>query len=143
MAEKSSSGNRGRYVVDSNGNWKLYTRAAPGVCEMLGTITRDGGEMGALVRTEAGIYSMLNDRVFRALDQQKVKAALGLVGTHGGARRTPQDADGPVSRSNYSLDDFTREAARDADRAAGGKGDVSRGLRLLARMYRAGQIKPE
>lgn len=57
--------------------------------------------------------------------------------THGGARRVPQDADGPVTRSNYSLDDYTREAAREADRDAGGKGDVSRGLRLLARMYRA------
>ena len=50
------------------------------------------------------------------------------------------DADGPVTRSNYSLDDATRDIAREVDRAAGGRGDVSRGLRLLARMYRRGRF---
>ena len=66
---------RGRFIVDPDGNWRLYTNSVPGGCTVLGTVTRDG-ETGALVITEAGIYSMLNERVYRSLDQRKVKSAL-------------------------------------------------------------------
>lgn len=69
--------NRSRLTVDTDGNWRLYTNAVPGGCTVLGTVSRDG-ETGALVVTEAGIYSMLNARVYRGLDQRKVKAALGI-----------------------------------------------------------------
>ena len=67
--------NRGRLTVDSDGNWRLYTNSMPAGCTALGTVTRDG-ETGALVITDAGIYSMLNARVYRALDQRRIKAAL-------------------------------------------------------------------
>lgn len=71
-------GNRGRLAVDVNGNWRLYTNSIPAGCTVLGTVTRDGNETGALVQTEAGIYSMLNARCYRGLDQRKVAAALGI-----------------------------------------------------------------
>lgn len=68
--------NRGRYTVALGGNWRLYTNSAPAGCTMLGTITRGGIETGALALTEAGIYSMINARVFCSLDQRKVAAAI-------------------------------------------------------------------
>jgi hypothetical protein len=74
--------NRGRLTVDPDGNWRFYTNSVPAGCTALGTVTRDG-ETGALVVTEAGIYSMLNERVYRALDQRKVKAALSPEGGRG------------------------------------------------------------
>ena len=58
----------------------------------------------------------------------------------GGPRRVAVDAEGPVKRTNVSLDDLTKEVAREVAVAAGLKADVSVGLRILARMYLAGLI---
>ncbi len=68
--------NRGRITIDPDGNWRLYTNSIPAGCTVLGTVTRGETETGVLVQTEAGIYSMLNHRVYKALDQRKVIAAL-------------------------------------------------------------------
>ena len=67
--------NRGRITVNLGGAWRLYTDTAPAGCRMLGTVTRDS-EVGALAMTEVGIYSMVNARVFRSLNQRKVLTAL-------------------------------------------------------------------
>lgn len=71
--------NRGRLAVDINGNWRIYTNTAPAGCTMLGTVKRGETETGALVQTEAGIYSMLNARVYKSLDQNKIAAAIAAA----------------------------------------------------------------
>ena len=67
--------NRGRITVDLGGAWRLYTKATPPGCRMLGTVTRDL-ETGALALTGVDIYVQVNASVFRSLDQRKVAAAL-------------------------------------------------------------------
>lgn len=110
---------RGRLTVDPDGNWRLYTNSIPAGCTALGTITRDG-ETGALVQTEAGIYSMLNARVYRALDQRKVRAALGLNNDAG----RPAELSGG-KRVNVYLDAASLERAAEL-----GNGNVSEGIRI-------------
>ncbi len=110
--------NRGRLTVDPDGNWRLYTNSIPGGCTVLGTVTRDG-ETGALVITEAGIYSMLNERVYRALDQRKVKAALV---PEDGRGRPSEMQDG--KRRNIYIDADSWEAAIRL-----GNGNASEGIR--------------
>lgn len=118
--------NRGRITVDTTGNWRLYTNSMPAGCTPLGTVSRDG-ETGALVVTEAGIYSMLNARVYRGLDQRKVKAALGIQNEPG---RPPEMAGG--KRSNIYLDAASRETAESI-----GNGNISEGIRIALASYRA------
>lgn len=112
--------NRGRIVVDPNGNWRLYTNSIPAGCKVLGTVTRDGVETGALVQTEAGIYSMLNARVYRGLEQRKVAAALGIEQTTVG--RPAEMAGG--KRVQVYLDAESISIASSL-----GKGNVSEGIR--------------
>ena len=85
---------------------------------MLGTVTRDG-ETGALVVTEAGIYSMLNERVYRALDQRKVAAALS---PEDGRGRPFEMEDG--KRRNIYIDAASWESALRL-----GDGNASVGIR--------------
>ena len=112
--------NRGRITVDPDGNWRLYAPTIPAGCKVLGTITKDSGESGALVQTQAGIYSMLNARVLASLDQRKVKAALGLTNDPG---RPAELTDG--KRVNVYLDAASLERA-----AQLGNGNVSEGIRI-------------
>lgn len=69
--------NRGRLTVDLDGKWWLYTNTIPAGAKALGTVSRDTGDMGALVLIEAtGIYVQLNAGCLKSLDQSKVKAAI-------------------------------------------------------------------
>lgn len=70
--------NRGRYAVQLGDAWRLYQVAPMQGWEMLGVIERDG-ECGALARSPAGLYVMLNAGAARALDQRKVAAALAVA----------------------------------------------------------------
>ena len=112
--------NRGRIVVDTNGNWRLYTNSIPAGCTVLGTVTRDGAETGALVQTEAGIYSMLNASVYRGLEQRKVAAALGIEQTTVGR---PAEMQGGKKVNTY----LDAESIAIATRL--GNGNVSEGIR--------------
>ena len=67
--------NRGRYTVQLNGPWRLYTNACPPGWEMFGTIQR-GMEIGALARSPAGVLAQINAGAVRPLDQGKAEAAL-------------------------------------------------------------------
>jgi hypothetical protein len=44
--------------------------------QMLGTVERGAGDVGALARSPHGIYCQVNAGVARSLDQRKVVAAL-------------------------------------------------------------------
>jgi hypothetical protein len=68
--------NRGRYTVQIDGPWRLYTRICPTGWEMLGTIQR-GMEIGALAKSPVGVYAQINASAIRTLDQSKIKAILG------------------------------------------------------------------
>ena len=70
-----ASPNRGRYTVQIDGPWRLYTRICPAGWQMVGTIQR-GSEIGALAISPAGIYAQLNAGVVRTLEQNKIIAAL-------------------------------------------------------------------
>lgn len=70
--------NRSRLHIDRVGNWRLYAGAGwplPG-WQMLGTVTRGGGDLGALGLSPAGVYCQVNEGAVRSLDQRKVIAAL-------------------------------------------------------------------
>lgn len=67
--------NRGRHVVQVGDAWRLYQAVPLHGWEMLGVIERNG-ERGALARSPAGLYAMVNAGAVRALDQRKVAAAL-------------------------------------------------------------------
>lgn len=72
---------RGRLTVDPDGDWRLYTNTLPPGCTPLGTVTRGGGDTGALVRVDrTGLYVQVNAGVVRNLDGRKVAAALGTSG---------------------------------------------------------------
>jgi hypothetical protein len=67
--------------INKDGNWRLYTNTIPAGSTALGTVTRDEGDTGALVRIEAtGAYVQVNAGAIRSLDGRKVAAALGLTG---------------------------------------------------------------
>jgi hypothetical protein len=121
--------NRGRIVVDTNGNWRIYTNSIPAGCTVLGTVTRDGIETGALVQTEAGIYSMLNARVYRGLEQRKVAAALGLEPPAVG--RPPEMTGGKAVK--VYLDTESIATAQQL-----GGGNVSEGIRKALDLFRRG-----
>jgi hypothetical protein len=72
------SDNRARLTVRLDAAWRLYTHALPG-WEMLGTVERGVGDVGALARSKIGIYQQVNAGVCRSLDQRKVMAAINSV----------------------------------------------------------------
>ena len=118
--------NRGRLTVNTDGNWRLYTNSIPAGCTVLGTVTRDGVETGALVQTEAGIYSMLNARVYRGLDQRKVAAALEIEQTTVGR---PAEMQGGKKVNTY----LDAESIAIATRL--GNGNVSEGIRKALKHF--------
>lgn len=127
--------NRGRLTVSLGGNWRLYTNTAPAGCTMLGTVTRGEAETGALVQTEAGIYSMLNARVYKSLDQRKIVAAIAeaRAGSHGGPGRGQglKAADGATALKRVNI---TIDAECDAIAHRAGK-DRSLGIREALRFW--------
>lgn len=117
--------NRGRLTVDASGNWRLYTSTIPANATPIGTVTRDIGDTGALVRIETtGAYVQVNAGAIRSLDGRKVAAALGTAG------RPAEMAGG--KRSNIYLDATSREIAERI-----GNGNISEGIRLALASYRA------
>ena len=117
--------NRGRLTVDASGNWRLYTNTIPANATPIGTVTRDIGDTGALVRIETtGAYVQVNVGAIRSLDGRKVAAALGTAG------RPAEMAGG--KRSNIYLDAASREIAERI-----GNGNISEGVRLALASYRA------
>lgn len=114
--------NRGRLTVDVNGNWRLYTNTLPANATPLGTVTRDVGDTGALVRMDkTGVYAQINAGAIRNLDGRKVAAALGITGR-------PEEMDGG-KRVNVYLDAASLERARDI-----GNGNISVGIRIALAM---------
>jgi len=90
---------------------------------MLGTVTQDS-RVGALARTGADIYVMINADMITSLDQRRVKAALGISNNAG----KPATLDGG-RKVNVYLDAESLERAE-----ALGQGNISAGIRsaLLA-----------
>ena len=116
--------NRGRLTVDVNGNWRLYTNTIPANSTALGTVTRDEGDTGALVRINAtGVYVQVNAGAIRSLDGRKVAAALGTAGR-------PAEMTGGKRRNIY-MDD---ESAAIAEKL--GNGNVSDGIRIALAMVK-------
>lgn len=71
--------NRGRLTVQIDGHWRLYTEVIPEGGRVLGTVTRNVLDTGALVLIEAtGLYVQVNVGVIRTLNQRKVHAALAV-----------------------------------------------------------------
>ena len=107
-----------KITVDAAGNWRLYTNTVPAGAVVLGTVTRDGTDTGALVRMEkTGAYLQINAGCARSLDGRAVAAALGTGG------RPATMAGG--KRVNVYLDDASLDAA-----AKLGDGNVSEGIRV-------------
>lgn len=69
-----SGPNRGRLAVLMGGPWRLYTHPLPG-WQMIGTVQR-GFEIGALAKSNTGLYAQINAGAVRTLDQRKVKATI-------------------------------------------------------------------
>lgn len=67
--------NRGRYTVQVNGPWRIYTNICPSGWKMIGTVQREL-EIGALALSPIGVYAQINAGVVRALDQIKVCASI-------------------------------------------------------------------
>jgi hypothetical protein len=67
--------NRQRLTVRLGADWKPHTSALAG-WEMLGTVERGAGDVGALARSPQGEYWQVNAQVARSLNQRKVLAAL-------------------------------------------------------------------
>lgn len=106
-----------KLTVDAAGNWRLYTNTVPAGSVVLGTVTRDGIDTGALVRFErTGAYAQVNAGAVRSLDGRSVRAALG----DGGRPATMTGG----KRINVYLDDASLAAASNI-----GGGNVSEGIR--------------
>ena len=109
--------NRDRLTVDPNGKWQFYTHTLPANWTPLGTVTRDDGSTGALVRVEStGLYAQVNAGCSRSLDGRKVAAALGKAGR-------PSEMEGG-KRVNVYLDAESLEIASRI-----GNDNVSDGIR--------------
>ena len=109
---------RMKLTVDAAGNWRLYTNTVPEGSVVLGTVTRDGTDTGALVRFErTGAYAQVNAGAVRSIDGRAVAAALGTGGR-------PATLTGG-KRVNVYLDDASLDAA-----AKLGDGNVSEGIRV-------------
>lgn len=114
--------NRGRLTVNTGGNWRLYTNTIPANSTPLGTVTRDMGDTGALVRINAtGVYVQVNAGAIRSLDGRKVAAALGTTGR-------PAEMDGG-KRTNIYLGAESRATAERI-----GNGNISDGIRIALAM---------
>lgn len=125
--------NRGRLAVDVGGAWRIYWGNAPvpSGAEMLGTVTRSPGDVGALARLPTGLYAQGNASVLRGLDQRKVQAALDAAeprrGGWRGVARTGADGASGVVRKSVTLDEASIAVLREL-----GDGDLSVGIRRAA-----------
>jgi len=68
--------NRGRLVVNLDGNWRLYTTYIPVGARALGVINSNG-KTGALVQTASGIYARVNAGAVSSLPQRKLLLVFG------------------------------------------------------------------
>jgi len=113
--------------------WRHFTAFVPAYGSVLGTVTRDGIDTGALVRVDAtGLYVQVSAGALRALPQAETAAAIAAArgGKIGGAGRGQgrKPADGKRGeRFNVTLDADSVEILRGY-----GGGELSRGIRLAA-----------
>lgn len=108
-------------TINPDGKWKLYTTTIPDGSKILGTITREGIDTGALVWFEkTGRYAQVNAGVVRAIDGRKVAAALGTLGRQPTAMERGR-------RVNVYLDAASLVSAKRLG------GSVSAGIRLALR----------
>lgn len=113
--------------------WRHFTAIAPAYGAVLGTVTRDGIDSGALVRVdETGLYVQVNAGALRSLPQAETAAAIAAAreGQRGGAGRGQgrKPADGVRgTRRQVMLDDESAEILRDY-----GDGELSLGIRRAA-----------
>jgi hypothetical protein len=65
-------------IVSKNGPWKAYwgIMPLPAGAEALGTVKRETGETGALIRLAIGNYVQGNAGIFRTLNGREVDEAL-------------------------------------------------------------------
>jgi hypothetical protein len=63
--------------IDKNGKWRLYSPLLPDNVDVIGTVTRDIGDTGVLIRFRAtGIYAQINAGVVRSINRHDVERAL-------------------------------------------------------------------
>ncbi len=82
--------------VSKSGNWKAYwgVMPLPAGAAALGTVTRETGETGALIRLASGNYVQGNAGSIRTLDQRAAEQALAIsaaaaaLGSARSARKT-------------------------------------------------------
>ena len=65
--------------IDPDGPWTLYTNSLPARSTVCGTVTRQEGDTGALVRSPTGLYAQVNAGVIRTLNQRAVYDALRIL----------------------------------------------------------------
>lgn len=111
--------NRGRLTINPNGNWRIYTNPN-GNFTMLGTVTREDTDTGALALAATGIYVQINAGAIRNLDQRKIKAALGISNNAGAPKQMESG-----KRRNVYIDDVSWALAQKL-----GNGNASEGIRL-------------
>ena len=90
-----------KIAINTRGKWKLYwTSPLINGAEALGTVTRDGYDTGALIRTKIGVYVQGNAGAYRSLPQSDIIVALHMaeVGSTGGKSAT--DAKARAARRN-------------------------------------------
>lgn len=120
-------------VILGGATWRRFTNVAPAYGSVLGTVTRDGFDTGALVLVDQSrLYCQLNAGALRALPQREVIAAIEEVraGKRGGPGRGQgrQPADGVRgTRRQVTLDDASAAILRDY-----GGGELSLGIRRAA-----------
>ena len=67
-----------KLTVDAAGNWRLYTNTVPAGAVVLGTVTRDGTDTGALVRMGRPAHTCRSTQdAPRGLDGRTVAARSG------------------------------------------------------------------
>ena len=112
-------------VILGGSQWRRFTNVAPAYGSVLGTVTRDGFDTGALVLVDqSGLYCQLNAGALRSLPQREVIAAIEEA--QRGQGRQP--ADGVRgTRRQVTLDDDSAAILRDY-----GDGELSLGIRRAA-----------
>lgn len=90
-----------KITINTRGPWKLYwTSPLINGATALGTVTRDGYDTGALIRTAVDVYVQGNAGAYRSLPQSDIIVALHMaaVGAAGGKAST--DAKAKAARLN-------------------------------------------
>lgn len=103
-----------KITINTRGPWRLYwTPPLINGAEALGTVTRDGYDIGALIRTKIGVYVQGNAGEYRSLPQSDIIVALHMaeVGAAGGKVAT--DAKAEAARCNGRLGGRPKDRKRD------------------------------